>query len=134
MIELPRHRAVLAQIAARAGEGAAQIGNGAIAIVGDDLHDEGHTVRAIAFKGRFFKSRGILIQTGAPANGTLDVVLGHALCAGFIHHQPQFVVGIGIGAFARGDGDFTSQASKGGASLGVIGAFLAFDGCPVAVT
>ena len=91
-------------------------------------------MRPVAFKCAFFKSSRILIQTGATADGALDVILRHALRARFVDDEPQFVVAIGVGAFPRGDGDFAAHAGKDRAALGVIGALLAFDGSPVAVT
>jgi hypothetical protein len=53
----------------------------------------------------------VFVFTSAAFDGTLDVVLGHVLGAGFIHRQPQTEIRIDIAAaFARRNDELTRQA------------------------
>ena len=66
-----------------------------------------------------------------PLDGTLYGVYRHRVVAGFLIHRPK--VGVGIQVFPAGAGGHLYLADELGeklASLGVVGAFAAFDGCP----
>ncbi len=55
------------------GEGTPQqvadLRHGSVAVVGDHIEHQGHTVRAVTFVGDLFKNRCVFILTGASPDG-----------------------------------------------------------------
>ncbi len=92
--EVERHRAWFAQAAAMLGEIGAHGARGAVAVVGQRLHDDGHAARAIALVA------GRLVGFGLAAFGLLDrpldIVLGHVFGPGALDRQAQTCIHVGV--------------------------------------
>src|SRR5690606_79604 len=80
-------RAFRPQIAAILGEGGADAGRGAVAIVGQRLDDQGDAAGAVAFVADFL----VILAPGRRGlvDRALDIVLGHGLRLGVVHRQTQ---------------------------------------------
>jgi len=75
-VELIRNTALSCHTTAVFGENRADIGSGAVEIVGCHFHDECDAGGAVAFVGNFLD--GVATEfAGAFFDGTVDVVLGH---------------------------------------------------------
>ena len=89
----------------------ANIGRGAVAVIGHGVHDDGDAGGAVAFVGNSF----VVIGRAAAErlfNGALDVVVRH--------------IGVGSGvaaAFLNGNDHFTGDLGERLCALGVLGAF-----------
>ena len=88
------HRARFTQVAAVLGEQRADVGGGAVAVVGQRLNDDSDTTRAITLVAH------VVIVLGIAADrlldGTLDIVLGHALGPRILDGETQTGVGVGV--------------------------------------
>jgi hypothetical protein len=87
-------------------------------------------MRSVTFEGEFFEHSSIFVFAGAFLDGALDIVFGHVLGAGFFNGETQTEVGIGVTAFAGGNGDFTRQAGEDGAAFGIGSTLFSFNGGP----
>ena len=107
---------------------------GAVAVVGEHVDQDGHAAGTIAFVGDLFK-RYAFGLAGAALDGPFDVVLGHADFAGLVNGIAKLEVGFRVAAAVpRGDDDRPAELAEELAALGVDGAFLVLDGCPVGMS
>ncbi len=128
--ELPRHRAGLGHCAAVLGNSVAHVGDGPVAVVGDDVDEDADAVRAIRLVDGFDQFTALQLARAA-LDGPVDVVLGHIGRAGIGHGQAQGGVAVHVAAaLARSNGDLLGDARKLLAALGVAGRLLMFNGGP----
>src|SRR5258708_12283307 len=111
MVEHEGDRTSLGQVSAGLGKGRADLAGGAVAIVGQDLDDDGGATRSIAVVTT------LLVALCIPAHrffdGAIDIVLGHVLRAGGDDRRAQARVHGGIGqSQLRRDGDFAREFSE----------------------
>ena len=84
----------------------AQLGNSAVTIIGNYLHDEANAVWCISLVDDFLEF-GAFKLARAPLNRPLDIVLGHVCLFGTVNSQPQAWVRLRIAApLPCRDGDF----------------------------
>ena len=77
----------------------AHLGGGAVAVVGEGVHDNGHAVGAVALVGHVLVGVGVAGAQG-PVNGALDVVVGHVGRLGLGDDGGQAGVVVGVAAAA----------------------------------
>ena len=82
------HAAGGAQVAAVLGEDVADLGDGAVAVVGRAFDQDGHPARAVALEGDLLVG-GPLQLARALLDGALDVVGGHVHALGLVHRRAQ---------------------------------------------
>ena len=132
--EEPGDAAGLAQVGAGAAHGGTNLGDAAVAVVGDDLDEDGDAARAVALVGGLRELRGIG-AAGAALDGAVDGVAGHVGVAGALDGEAEAEVGVGVRAtLASGDGYLTAELGEDLAPAGVGDALLAFDLAPVGMT
>src|SRR5205823_9700195 len=117
-----------------AGEDVAHLGNGAIAVIGDRLDQDGDPARTIALVGDLVQLLCLLAAAGGTLNGALNVFLGHIQRPRALDGEPQAEIGVRVATtFAGGDGDLARQLGEHLAALGVVNALLTLDLSPFAV-
>ena len=99
-------------------EGVADFADGAIAVVGVDVEQDGDAAGAVAFELKFFVGRAGKFARAA-LNGTLDIVGRHVFGLGSGNCGSQARIRIRIAAAFGGNADFLNQASENLAALGV---------------
>src|ERR1700722_16393549 len=104
----------------------ADFADGAVAVVGSDVDDNGDATRAVAFTRDFLVAEAFDL-TGAALDGPLDVVLRHVLrfCGQDGGAQPG--VGVRVTAALGSNSDFLEQAGEYLAALGIERAFFVLD-------
>jgi len=80
MIEHERHRAGLGQVAAALGEDRAHLAGGSVAVVGQDLDDDGDAARTVALVANLVVA--FRFAAGRLLDGALDRILRHVLGTG----------------------------------------------------
>jgi len=111
MIEHEGDRAGLGEVAAGFGEGRAHLARGAVAVVGQDLDDDGDAARPIALVADFVIALGV--AAGGLLDGAVDIVLGHVLRARRQYRGPQAWVHGGIGQAQLGrDRDLARELAE----------------------
>src|SRR5262249_55282577 len=110
-----------AHLAAAAFEDFADFAGGAVAVVGEHVHQDGHAARAVAFVGDLPEGHAFAFA-GAAFDGPFDVFLGHAdlprLVDGVAQLQIHFRV---AAAVTGGDDDGPAELAKELTPLGVDG-------------
>ena len=103
LVEGPGHAAGGAQALAELVQQVPDLGGGALAVVGEGLHNDGHAIGAIALVDHALKVVGV---PGAQSlvDGTLDVVVGHIGGLGLGDDGGQAGVIGGVAAAAGLDG------------------------------
>ena len=99
----------------------ADLRRGALAVVGQGLHNDGHAAGAVALVGDGLVVVGAAGAQG-PVDGALDVVVGHVdgLGLGDDRGQTGVVVGVaGAAALFHGHDDLLGDLGEGGGALGV---------------
>ena len=91
-LELPAHRAGLGHVAAVAGEEVADLGAGAVAVVGERLDDDGHAAGRVALVVDRLVADPLELA-GAALDRPLDGVDGDRGVPGLLVHGPQGGVG-----------------------------------------
>src|SRR5690606_4889820 len=81
-------RAVGTQVATALGEGMADFGRGAIAVVGHGLDDDRHAAGGVALIAELDDVVGFVV-TGAAGNGAIDDVSRHVVGQRLVHGQAQ---------------------------------------------
>ena len=105
----------------------ADLADSAVAVVGQDLDDDGDAAGTVALEGDVLVARAFDL-TRAALDGALDVVVGHVLGLGCHDGAAQARIAVGISAAGLGrDHDFLDQAGKDLAALGVECALLVLD-------
>ena len=115
-------------------EDVADLGDGAVAVVGRALDKDGDAARAVALELEVLVGRALELAR-ALLDGAGDVVRGHVRALGLVDCGPQAGVGVGIApADAGGDRHLTDDLGEELAPLGVEGALLVLDGVPFGVS
>ena len=120
-VKAPGHAALRAQIAVALIKGVTNLGSGTLTVVGQSVHDDGHTAGTVALIGDSLKVLGVS-GTQRLINGALDVVIGHVDGLGLGDHGSQAgVVGrvAGAAAFLDGNNDLLGDLGECGGTLGV---------------
>ena len=128
------NRAIGPQVAAALAEGMTHFGNGTVAVVGQALHHDGRTGRAVTFVDDGLELLAVA-TTGPTRDGAVDGFAGHVAGQGCRHRRTQarVVGGIRITDTGRG-GDFTDQLGEDLAALGILSCLAVFDVGPFTVT
>jgi hypothetical protein len=131
-LELPGDAALFAHISAILGEGVADIGDGAIAVVSGDIDQDGGAARPVAFEHDLFDLTAFEFA-GAAHDGLLDVVGRHTDRFGGQDGGAQARIPVGVPAAARGDHDFLDNARERFSTLGVKCRLFVLNGGPFRV-
>ena len=116
----------LAERAAELGERGADVGGGAVAVVGQGLDDQRDAARAIALVADLLVA--LALVAGAAPDRALDVVLGHVGGARRLQRAAQARIGRRVGqAGARRDLHLAHQPGEGPGALGVLAALAMHD-------
>src|SRR5690606_9977560 len=100
-------------------EQVAQLADGAVAVVGQRLDDDGRAAGAVALVRDLFVVDAFFLARAAP-DGPLDVLVGHVHGLGVGDHGAQAGVARRVtAAGARGDRQFLDDAREDPAALGV---------------
>src|SRR5690606_38946132 len=134
MLEQECDTAVLAEIAAVLGQRVADLGHGALAVVGHAVDQDSGTAGPVALVADFLEV-GIVGASRAALDGAQDVVLGHVGRSGLVPSEPQAGIGVRVGpTVAGGNGDFTNDFGPELAALGVLSTLAVLDVCPFTVS
>ena len=112
----------------------AQLADGSVLVIREDIDDDRGAARAVGFVLRLLvRDAGLFAR--AAANGALDVFGGHVLrlCIRDDRAQPRVHVRIAAAGAGR-DGQFLDEAGENPAALGVEGALFVFDTMPLRVS
>ena len=82
---------------------------GAVDVVGQALHHDGHLVGGEAFVNHMLKVHGLTGQTRTLFDGAVQGFFGHGNFARLLHDQAQARVASRVGAVARRDHDVLGQ-------------------------
>ena len=116
------------------GEGVADLGDGAVAVVGRALDEDarprpGRSPRGDLLVGGAFELARALLD------GALDVVGGHVHALGLLHRGAQAGIRDRVAAAdAGGDGHLADDLGEDLPALGVERALLVLDGCPLGMS
>ena len=119
-VEGPADAALCAHALAELIEIVADLGGGALAVVGQRLDDDGRTAGAVALVGD-----GLVVVGVARAerllDGALDVVVGHIGGLGLGHdgRETGVIRGVAAAALLHGDNDLLGDLGEGGGALGI---------------
>ncbi|CAN3958714.1 General stress protein 13, partial [Dysosmobacter welbionis] len=119
LVKGPADAALGAQVAVALVERVADLRRGALAVVGQGLHNDGHAAGAVALVGDGLVVVGAAGAQG-PVDGALDVVVGHVdgLGLGDDRGQAGVVVGVaGAAALFHGHDDLLGDLGEGGGAL-----------------
>src|SRR6185369_1575441 len=112
-------RAGFAEIAARFGEEGADVGGGAVAVVGQRLDDDGDAAGAVTLVADLVIVLALIAER--LLDGALDIVLRHVLLARRDDGGAQARVHVGVGRAQLGrDGDFPRQLAEQLRLLGIL--------------
>ncbi len=128
-----RHRTLGTQVASVPGEGVAQFGDGAVAVVGHAADQHRDTAGAIPLVGHFL-DLAALERACAPLDGTLEGIARHVLGAGPVEREAQPRIGGDlVAAEAGGHGQLADEPRECLRTLLVLGALAVLDVRPFAV-
>ena len=102
------------------------LAHGAVAIVGQRLHDDRHAAGPVALEGDLFVAHAFQFA-GAALDGPLDVVLRHVFGLGRGNGGAQPGVAVRVAAALGSDGDFLEQTGEYLAALGIQRALFVLD-------
>ena len=119
LVKGPGHAAGGAQALAVLVQQVTDLGGGALTVIGQSLHDDGHAVGAVALVDHALE---VVAVPGAQSlvDGALDVVVGHVdgLGLGDNRGQTGVVVGVaGAAALFHGHDDLLGDLGEGGGAL-----------------
>ena len=111
VVEKERERALRAERTSVLVEVGADVGHGALVVVGGGFHHDCYSVGAVSFVDDFLVVAGILL--GGFLDGAFDGVFGHVggLCVLHQHAEPRVHVGV-CTAGLRGHGYFFADAGE----------------------
>jgi len=132
-VEHPGDRADFAEVAAVFREQVADLADGAVAVIGGNLHDDRGATGAVALEGDFVDLAAFQL-TGAAHDGAFDVVGRHRDRLGGGNGGAESGVAVGVAAAAGGDGDLLDETGEGFTALGVEGGLLMLDCRPFRVS
>ena len=125
-LEAVADAAARAQIAAILGEDRADVGRGAVAVVGQRFDDDRDSAGAEAFVADLLVIGGVAARR--LVDRPLDIVLGHRLGARGDHRGTKTRIRIGVGqAHFRRDGDLAAQLGEEGGALLILRALPVHD-------
>src|SRR5215218_1716005 len=131
-LEDPGDGARLSEAAAVLGEGVANLGAGAVAIVGQRLDQHRDPGGPVALVDDPFDRRPVRPGTGADVDRFLDLVLRHRGVFRLLDGRRQSrVAGDVTAAIARGDGDRPRELAEELAAFRIGSALLVFDRVPL---
>ena len=134
LLEHKRDGAARAEVAAGLREQAPKVGDGAVGVVREHVHEHRDAVRAVALV-RLLLVVGALDLARAALDSALDVVLGHVLRLRLIDGEREARVHVGVAAgLARGHHDVAGNARPGLRLLGVGDGLLPLDLRPLVVS
>src|SRR5207249_11640455 len=108
--------------------------DGAVAVVGGALHQDGHSAGAVALEGDVLVGHAFQLA-GPLLDGALDVVGGHVHGLGLLDRGAQAGVRVGVTtAEAGGDRQLADDLGEDLAPLGIEGALLVLDGSPLGMS
>ena len=117
------------------GEGVADLGAGAVAVVGQRLDQDRRAARPVALEDDPLDRRRIGAGAGPAVDRPLDVVLGHRGVARLLHRGGEGRVGVRVSpALARRNRDRARELGELLAPLRVRGRFAVLDRRPFRVT
>ena len=117
------------------GEDAPNLRTGTILIVGRSFDNDRHPAWAVAFIHDLLEVLNVFALAGAAFDGTLDVIVRHALRSRNLDRAAQTRIAIRITpAGFRGDGDFLRQLAEDFAASRVNCAFETLDLRPFAMS
>src|SRR5262249_56482634 len=126
-VEHPGHGVRGAQVATVPAKGVADLGDGAIGVVGGALDEDRGTTGAVPLVGHVF-IYGALELAGALLDRAVDVVVRHVDRAGRVDRRAEARIGIGVAAAGFGrDGDFPDALGPHGGPARVRDRFLSLD-------
>src|ERR1039457_3314062 len=128
-LEHPGNAALFAEVAAILGKDVADFADGAIAVVGGDVDQDGGASGSVSFEHDLVDLAAFEL-TGATHDGLLDVVSEHAFALRRGDGGAQAGVAVGVAAIAGGDGNFLDEAGELIPALGVEGGLFVLDGRP----
>ena len=115
-------------------EEVADLGDGAVAVVGRALDQDRDAAGAVALEHELLVG-GALELAGALLDGALDVVGGHVGALGLVDRGAQARVGVGVAAAdAGGDRHLADELGEELAALGVERALLVLDRVPLGMS
>src|SRR5215831_4671186 len=117
-LEHPGDAALFTHVAAVLGEHVADFGDGTVAVVGRDVHQNRGPAGTVAFKHHLLDLSSFQFA-GAAHDRFLDVVAGHGHSFRSKNRGAQTGIAVGIAAVTRGDGDFFNEAGECLPALGV---------------
>src|ERR1035437_1277643 len=133
-LEDPAHRTLLGDVAAVAGEDAADLRRGAVAVVGQGIDHDCHPAGPVALVAKLLVLDATLLA-GATLDGAVDVVGGHVDLAGLLDSEAETEVGGGVSPTLLGsDRDLSGHLRENGALFGVGGRLLVLDRRPLGVS
>ena len=117
-------------------EGAAHVGGGTVAIVGQALDVDANAGRTVALVGYLLEVGGIRTGTEGLVDGDLNLVLGHgvALGLGDCRRKGGVVLGIGVAALLGCDGDDAAELGEHRGALGILRRLAMLGGCPLGMS
>ena len=132
--ELPPDGAGLSHRTAHLAEDVADVGAGAIAVVGQHVDQQCDAPRGVPLVGDVVVDPAIALA-GAAFDRTVDGIVGHLRRLRLLHGGAQRRVDFDVTTTAASRHlDLTCQLVEQLAALGVGGALLVFDGCPFGMT
>ncbi len=133
-LELPRDRARRAEVAAVLRELVANLGGGAVAVVGKRLDEHGDAVGPVPLVDDGVEARPVRVRARALRDRAVDVVLRHRVRARLLDRVLEREVRRRVGpALLRRDDDRARELREELAALGVGRALLVLDRRPLAM-
>ena len=115
-------------------EGAPDLLDGPVAVVGKGVDQDGDSVRPVAFEDHFGQGAALDL-TGALLDGPVNVIHGHVGVPGFLNRQAEAKVSLGVtAAFPRGDDELTRQLGEKQPAFGIGDALLVLYRMPFRMT
>jgi hypothetical protein len=112
----------------------ADVGHGAVLVVREAFHHQGHPGRTVAFQDHLFQS-GAAAAAFAALNGPGDIVIGHIFGPGRGDGGSEArIAGEVTASQARRHGDFFGQLAEEFPPFGVRSAFFPLDRAPLGMT
>ena len=135
LLELPGHRPGFAEVPAGPGEDVADLRAGAVAVVGQCLHEDRHAARPVALVDDRLDRGGVGVRARPLCDRALDVLLRHPRVLRLLNRVcERRVAGWITAAVAPGDLDRAGELRELGATAGVGDGLLVLDLRPLGMT
>ena len=134
MLELKRHRALSAHVAAVLDKSVAHLGHGTRLVVSHAVNDDGGSANAVTFVTHLFVLNAFK-AAGSFGDAVLDIFKRHVGRLAFFNRQAQARVGGGVTAAEPSrNHDLSHHPSPDALAFFVLPAFAVLDICPFTVT